>query len=171
MRCSACNQEFQRVGTSGSCPLCGAPARAGSPRIAQLYLISGGLFASTLLYGAMVTVLMSTGYDRPAPPPILRHALLGATLMVWAAMRTVERSMLARKTVAGVTSACMAVGAMSETVAVFGLVLFFLGDGIKWFTVFLGLALVSFIYLATRMPTYARLLTEYDTADNAGDAG
>ena len=46
-----------------------------------------------------------------------------------------------------------------------------MGEGVQWFSIFLGLSLVTYIYLAARMPTYARLLEKYGAREEsaAGD--
>ena len=48
--------------------------------------------------------------------------------------------------------------ALAEGQAVLGLGAYFLGAGVQWFTYFVGLSLVSFMYLWSRMPTYVRMV-------------
>ena len=60
---------------------------------------------------------------------------------------------------------------MTRPGAARALVLYFVGEGVQWFSIFLGLSLVTYIYLAARMPTYARLLEKYGAREEsaAGD--
>ena len=161
MDCPNCHQAIPQLPPDGCCPLCGHKVGVARRQVTTLYVITGAITASVFVYGALVFILESTGYQRPEPQPLLCYGCLALSIALFAPMFILERKMLAKETVQGVRSATVMVGALAESMALYGLVLYFIGGGIKWFVILLGVSLVGFMYLATRIPTYARLLEKY----------
>ena len=162
MRCPTCKQEIAAPTTDNCCPLCGASIGPVRQRVTLLYVVSGSIFASVLIYGAIVAIMESTGFASGAgAPDAIKYVFLGIALCMYVPIGFVERQLLARETAQAVWSAAIVVAALCESIAILGLVLYFLGEGVKWFSIFLGLSLVSFVYLASRMPTYAGLIEKY----------
>ena len=128
-----------------------------------LYVITTGIFLTVLAYGALVAVMESTGHaPKEIGPPALRTGLLVAAVGLWLPMYVVEQVVLTRNTPAAARMAAILVAALAEGQAILGLAAYFLGGGVQWFTYFVALSLLSFMYLWSRMPTYVRMV-EGDT--------
>lgn len=159
MRCPVCRQSFTQLSEGGKCPHCGAALAASAGYLMRIYVIMGALLLSTVMYGALAVLLNSMHWEAPdvSPqvPQTLRYVALGVVLVMLAS----ERALLGRGTTQGVMGGAVIVGAMAESIAILGLVAFFLGADLRFFAQFLGLSLVCFAYLLVRLPQYARTLS------------
>ncbi|NSW56546.1 MAG: hypothetical protein HPY44_11060 [Armatimonadetes bacterium] len=142
---------------------------AGRREVTFLYVLTSAFFASLLVYGALAFIVESA-VDRGEPgSPVLRYAVLGMSVFLLVAITTVERFLLPGETVAAVRTCAIVQAAFADAIAVCGLVLFLTGESIEWFVLHLGLAAAGFIYLATRIPHYSRLMEKYIIESKSGD--
>lgn len=161
MRCPKCRQVFAHESPEGGCPLCGAQVGPVRQEVLEVYLVTGGLFLAVLVYVGLVVFWERTGHKPPvAVPPAVRYILLGAAAAMFVPMLALERSCLAKSTPQGVRTAALMLGVLSESTAILGLLLYFLGSGVQCFALCVGISLAGFAYLGSRMPTYVRLLEE-----------
>lgn len=172
MRCPACRQEIEQPLQHGACPMCGAPVARATSEARVLYIITGAMFMAILCYAALVAVMELTGSmeaSRPVVSDSLRRVLPGILIAVagleYIFALAAEKVILARGTAASIRQAAIILAAASDAIAIFGLALYFLGCGVQWFTIFLGLSAASFVYLAMKLPGYARRLEELAAAD------
>ncbi len=158
MKCPSCAQQFTDLTQDQRCPLCGAAIGVMQQALAKIYVIVFALLMSCLLYAVVAVVVNLTQKPQATAPPQLRDILLVAALAAYVLMVVVERSLLTRGTVRSVQMAITMAGALAESIAVMGLVLFFLGQGLQLFAAFFAMSLVGFGYLLVRMPVYVKLL-------------
>ena len=151
MKCPSCAQQFTDLTQDQRCPLCGAAIGVMQQALAKIYVIVFALLMSCLLYAVVAVVVNLTQKPQATAPPQLRDILLVAALAAYVLM-------VARGTVRSVQMAITMAGALAESIAVMGLVLFFLGQGLQLFAAFFAMSLVGFGYLLVRMPVYVKLL-------------
>jgi hypothetical protein len=159
MNCPVCRQGFTTLAQGGKCPHCGAALAASTGYLIRIYLVMGALLLSTVIYGAVAVVLNNTHREIPNVPAQVPQILLYAALAVIPVMLVTERALLGRGTPQGVMSGAVIVGAMAESIAIMGLVAFFLGADLRFFAQFLGLSIVCFVYLLVRLPQYVRTIS------------
>jgi hypothetical protein len=175
MKCPACKQEITQPLREGRCPMCEAPVARTSEQVRTLYVICGAMFLSIFAYAALVVLFEKTGTGGPegrslsgAAAKLVPSILLAAAGLEYIVALAAERVILARGTGASVRQAAIILGAASEAITILGLALYFMGCGVQWFTIFLGASAVSFLYLGTRLPVYARMLEGYAVRDGGG---
>jgi len=119
----------------------------------------GHLFYTLLCYGALVATMEFTGQaPKGVLPEAVRTGLLGLAILLWAPMYLGEQAVVARGTPVAARTAAVLVAAVADGQAILGLVSYFLGGGVQWFTYFVGLSVLSFLYLWLRMPTYVAMV-------------
>lgn len=168
MICPACGQKVDKPGPGGSCPSCGASHAAGRREALFLYLLTGAFFASLLIYGVLVVVMESVAERGEPAFPQLRFILAAISVVALISLVAVERFFLPRETVEAVRTCAILQAALAESVAIYGLALYLTGEDIQWFVLHLGLSVAGFIYLATRVPQYARLMETYSLERTSG---
>ena len=169
MPCPTCHQHFRAPTPDGRCPLCGAPVAGVQREVTTLYIVTGAIFASVLVYAGIVAFLETTG-EAPAAEaaPILRHLFFAVALAVCLQVVLVRRwlsAKLGRDTLQSVMSEALISAALCEFVAILGLVLYFLGGGVNGFVLMLVVSVLGFLHLGSQMPWYVRRLEEYAVRD------
>ena len=140
MNCPACRQP-SKAQWNEDCPLCGFPTAQVRRQVIPIYIITGTIFLSTLIYGALVYVMSTNAMIEPQPVgDVVFYALGGAVVPVAVAMAFVKR--------------IIAKAALAEVPAVYGLVAYFLTGDIAKFVIFLGISWVLFIWLSTQVVDY-----------------
>lgn len=159
MKCPICHQGFSKLTESGKCPGCGAALAASAGYLMRIYVVMGALLLSTVMYGAVAVFLNTMHREAPGVSAQVPQILLYAALAMVPVMLVTERALLGRGTAQGVMSGAVIVGAMAESIAIMGLVAFFLGADLRFFAQFLGLSIVCFVYLLVRLPQYVRTIS------------
>ncbi len=159
MRCTSCGQMMTQMSADGCCPLCGARQPLRRPGLVQLYLVTGALFFSVLIYGALVAIFEATGVEvaGPADPTLVTAVLLIPAIGLPVAI-LVHRALLGRGDAAAVKTALIVLAAYCESIALTGFVVYVLSRDIRMFTILLGLSVVGFSVLAFKVPRYAALV-------------
>ncbi len=140
MNCPACGQP-SKAQWNEDCPLCGFPMGQVRRQIIPIYIITGSIFLSTLIYGALVYVMSTNAMIEPQPVgEVVFYALGGAVVPVVIAMAFVKR--------------IIAKAALAEVPAVYGLVAYFLTGDTAKFAIFLGISWGLFIWLSTQIVDY-----------------
>jgi len=163
MVCPVCRQRVDKLTEDGKCPHCGAALAVSAGYLVRIYVVMGALLLSVVMYGAIAVVLNSTHRPVPGLPAQVPQILLYVALGVIPAMLGAERTVLGRGTPQAVMAGAVIVGAMAESIAVLGLVAFFLGADLRFFALFLGLSVLCFVYLLVRLPQYVKTISTSGT--------
>ncbi len=140
MNCPACGQANNAPGTS-DCPLCGFPVGKVNRRVFPIYIVTGAVFFSTLIYAGLVYILSTSGTVQPTPVgDVVFYMLLAMVVPVAVTMMLVKNIIIK--------------AALAEVPAVYGIVAYFLTGEVANFVIFLGASWVLFIWLSTQIVGY-----------------
>ncbi len=152
----------------GLCARCGLGPDYAAPIMLQIYVITGAVFMSMLVYAGIATALTQSAASKPvgdtgALPEIIVG--LGAVMMVASvfASLAVLRAIGPRAIVRGVILAA----ALAEVPAICGLVSTVLTAKLVWMAWGMGFALMAFLALAFQMPAIAQRITEWGKGQQA----
>ncbi len=126
------------------------------------WIIWGAMAAAIVIYGVIGHMLAAAGTlggfdDADIPLPLIRNILLAVALLQLAALPFIRGRMLAGTRVPGAGTMYAGAGAryiivvivsaaLSEAVAIYGLVLLLLGDSFTTLYFFLGLSVLAMLY-------------------------
>jgi len=161
VQCPNCRQQIAHLTGQGACPSCGAPVYLAQREVTILRVLGSAFFASVLVCAGLVVFMVRLGYQAPGAAPMLNYIFVGIAVGELGMMVLIERALLAQETVRGVTGAAIVLAAMAESIAILGVAVFFVNGALDWFVALLALSVAGFLYLATRVPGYGRLLQEY----------
>lgn len=163
MNCPRCHQTTTYDQTGRCCVLCGFPLGEAQRRMTRIYLLTSVLFGSTLLYGIVVYVLETMVKLPPAPalPAALPYALLVVAVLCFGLGVSFGRRGLERATTPNALQRALIIElAFFEAIALLGLLLYLLTHSLLWFTTFLGLSWLAFLWVGTQSPQLARLVSQ-----------
>lgn len=163
MICPRCHQPSEMPAAGGECPLCGFDVRPVQRRVLPLYLVGFAFFMSVLLYAGLVYFLDTQGtiaHGTEVSQGSLPYALLlVAVLLFGVAWRMGQRLDTATATQAVFVLHVVKL-ALFESIAVLGMLMYFLSGSIKLFAGFLLLSAVGFVIAGTQLPTVVRRMEE-----------
>ena len=137
MNCPACGQP-SKAQWNQDCPLCGFPLVEVNRRVFPIYIVTGAVFLSTVIYAGLVYIMSTTTAIRPNPAgDIVFYALAAMVVPVAIAMAVVKH--------------IIAKAALAEGPAVYGIVAYFLTGDVAKFVILLGISWVLFIWLSTQI--------------------
>ncbi len=163
MICPRCQQSVMQL-SEGLCPYCGYPYAEFRRRIVVVQALVGAIFASTLIYGAVVAVLELAAHYRPHLAGVPEH-LLGAVLLLAAVgpvlvLWKVGGELLASGGVQQAQRGLVLMAAGSELPAVNGLLAYLLSGSVMWFALLLGVSWLCFLRLGLALPAYLSSLRD-----------
>jgi hypothetical protein len=163
MHCPRCQQTTTYDQNGRLCVLCGFPLREAQRRMNLIYLLTSALFGSTLLYGIVVYVLETMVKLPPPPalPVVLPYVLLVVAVLCFGLGVSFGRRGLERATTPIALQRTLIIElALFEAIALLGLGLYLLTHSLLWFTTFLGLSWLAFLWVGSQSPQLARLVSQ-----------
>ena len=173
MLCPKCHQPTSYDSSGRGCALCGFDLLPLQSRLRVLYLVSFALFASTLIYGGLVYYFET---QSPLPqtttmPVTLPFIFLVVAVIVFGIAVNVG-ALIGGATSPGrvqmlwITQLCLA-----ESIAIYGLVLYLVGHSLLWFTTFLGLSWLAFLWIGSGLPKVVRKMSELAVVEARSGGG
>ncbi len=161
-RCAKCGGA--EIGPDGRCALCGFPAGLANRLMARMYVITGALASSVLIYGVLAYFLTGTGGFEPRMatlPLAVIYAFIAVSVVAIAIGLAVARPGSGPGEPARLFPRIIIAAALCEVPAMLGFVTAVLTGGVQWMAVLLGIALVGFLGIGMEMPVYAQRVNEY----------
>ncbi len=134
--------------------MCGFDLAEAHRRTLGLYVVTAGVTLSTLALGGIVLFTEKFGNPPQAsdrPIYIVYGFLFFALIAGLVAILGVEPALRQRSGSVQIFRGLLLQAALAETIAVLGLVLYFLLGSVKWFTIFLAISWVVFTIIGTRL--------------------
>ena len=163
MVCPKCRQPTSYDTTGRHCALCGFDLLPLQRRVRFLHIFSFGMFASTLVYAGLVYFLEihSPHAKVTSLQPVLSYAFLVMSVLSFGfATNVLGRRLQAAGSTGQVQTLFITRLALVESICIYGLVLYLMGGALEWFVTFLGLCLLAFAIVGSRLPMVVRKLEE-----------
>jgi hypothetical protein len=163
MDCPHCHQPTYCEPDGTKCVLCGFDLQPVQRRVTQFYLISFAIFVSTVLYAGLVYYFEQQGkLPKPqAVPDFVLYLLLvlgiGQVLLSGTLFRNRLKSVT---TVAGLQRVYIVFLGCAEALALYGMLAYFLTHSLPWFTGFLALSWIAFLWAGSNLPLVIQRLGE-----------
>ena len=163
MICPKCNQTVGTPSAEGCCPLCGFEVAPFQRQVTMLYVLGFGFFMSVLVYGLLVYILETT--SKPIHPAVtgaswLPYAMLLLAVLVFGFGQRVGKRLSLATSAEAVRKLYIIKLALCESIAVMGLLLYFLTGSLQSFGVFLGLSLLALLIAGSQLPAIVARLAE-----------
>lgn len=178
MKCLACEQRIEALTPEGKCPLCASDARATRRLVDMLFVFNRVMFTSLLMWALLVAFMMKAGTVHAHPTSAAHYVFFVRALFVLAALEFLvmfsfeRRAMAAQNPKVALGRFCLCRG-LAIAPAMYGLMLFIMGLGARWFAILGGLSLLAATYMAWRTPVHVRhiLRLAADTEPDAAELG
>jgi hypothetical protein len=168
MTCPACGCAVPAGAQGGNCPACNFPAGALQAATLRLYVVTGALFVSVLVYAVLAAVLTRQG----GPVQVAGYAARSFQYAAWAISAVLLVVLLRWPAVpnalspeAGLRQAIVP-AALAETPAVLGLVATLMSGRLSDFVILLAVSLIMFVMVAGRIPKVAHAMREFMLAQH-----
>ena len=163
MICPRCQQGVQQL-SDGLCPYCQYPCGEFHRKVTAVQMVLGAIFASTLVYGAVVAILeLAVEYTPPGdglPEHVLGTALLVASVMPALVLWRLAAGSLSAGDPDQMQRGLIMMAAGAETPAVCGLVAYLVAGSLMWFVILLGVSWLLFLRLGMSLPEYLNTMRD-----------
>lgn len=164
VRCPKCKQPTT-TDAAGNCILCGFCVQKTQQMTLRLYVIIAAVSVATVVYGVIVFAMEQMGPPAGGAPEGIVYGFIGlAAIIGLFAIFGVAPLLRDRPGSAAVFTTLLLQAALAESIAIMGLVLYFVLASIQWFAIFLAVAWVVFtiigIKLSDNVAEYERRLVK-----------
>ena len=171
MTCPKCSQPVDQPTAEGRCPLCGFSVATFRKHLSRIYLLSTAFFVSTVFYGGMVYWLDTQHVLKAGQmPAFFPYLLLVISVLLFGAAVKFGQRVATATSMAMVQRLLMIKLAMIESIAVYGLLIYFMSTSLQWFVTFLALSLLGFMQTASQMPSVAEQLARLAVMEDSSPA-
>ena len=163
MGCPHCHQPTYCEPDGTKCVLCGFDLQPVQRRVTQFYLISFAIFASTVLYAGLVYYFEQQGkLPKPqAVPDFVLYLLLALGIGQVSLSGALFRNRLKTvTTMATLHRLYIVFLGCAEALALYGMLVYFLSHSLPWFTGFLALSWIAFLWAGSNLPLVVQRLGE-----------
>jgi len=132
--------------------LCGFCVRAAQRSVLRLYIVLVAVSLATVIYGVIVFVMEQIGPPQATGPTFIIYVFLAVAGAIGAvAIGGVAPLVRKQPGSAAVFRSLIIQTALAESIAIMGLVLYFVLGSVQWFTIFLGISWVVFTIIGIRL--------------------
>lgn len=171
MICPRCQQAVEHL-SEGLCPYCKYPCAQFHRKVTTVQVVLGAIFASTLVYGAVVAILELAVDYRPPGTGVSEHLLGVALLVLSGTPVTLVWVVASRRAGSGdpdqMQTGLIMMAAAAETPAVCGLVAYLVVGSLMWFVIMLGVSWLLFLRLGMSLPEYLNTIKDAISAGGNG---
>ncbi len=151
VQCPKCHQPTAMT-DEGNCMLCGFNVRYVQRMTLRLYIVVTAVSLATLIYGVIVFAVEQIAPPDVTDPGIIPYVLLIASLVLGAMAVFGVKPMLRKRTGSMVVFRQLLLQAVfAESIAIMGLLLYFIAGSIQWFTIFLGISWLVFTVIGLKL--------------------
>ncbi len=163
MICPRCQQGVQNL-REGRCPYCQYACAEFHRKVTSVQVVLGAIFASTLIYGALV-MIFELAVDYTPPGSVISTNVLGAVLLG----TSVTAALVLWKLAGGMNDdsdpdrmqrGLIMMAAASEMPAVCGVASYLITGSLMWFAILLGASWMLFMRLGMSLPAYLNRMKE-----------
>ncbi len=164
VQCPKCKQPTT-TDTAGNCILCGFCVQKAQQMTFRLYVIIAAVSVATVIYGVIVLVMEQVRPPTGGGPENIVYCCIGlAAIIGLFAIFGVAPLLRDKPGSSVVFTTLLLQAALAESIAIMGLVLYFVLGSIKWFVIFLAVSWVVFtiigIKLGDNIAEYERRVVE-----------
>jgi len=151
LHCPKCNQSTT-TDEAGDCILCGFCVQKTQRMTLRLYIVLVAVSLATVIYGVIVFAMEQAAPPKPVGPKFLIYVflVLAAGIGVFAIVG-VAPLLRNRPGSASVFRSLVVQAALAESIAIMGLVLYFVLSSVQWFAIFLAISWVVFTIIGTKL--------------------
>ncbi|MEN6548285.1 MAG: hypothetical protein ABFE07_19770 [Armatimonadia bacterium] len=163
MICPCCHQPSDMPAAGAQCPLCGFDARPVQKRVLTLYVVGFAFFMSLLLYAGLVYFFDTQGtipYKAEATQGSLPYVLLLVAVLVFGIAWKIGQRLETATATQAVFVLHVVKLALFESIAIMGMLMYFVSGSLKLFAGFLLLSAVGFVIAGTQLPAVVRRMEE-----------
>jgi len=151
VRCPKCKQPTT-LNPEGNCILCGFCVQKVQRMTLRLYVIMAAVSAATVIYGIIVFAMEQSGPPAGGAPEGIVYGFIGlAAIIGFFTIFGVAPLLRDKPGSAAVFTTLLLQAALAESIAIMGLVLYFVLASIQWFVIFLAVSWFVFTIIGIKL--------------------